>query len=157
MKSVDLVRHRDSIRSAMGRAKDLGWDPEMLGHWGRYLCILAAGFLENTIRILYGSHAERRASLSIATYVVAQLERIQNPKAGKFIEVAHAFDKKWADDLEAFLNADDGRRKNAIDSIMNNRNLIAHGRSSNISVVQVREYFASASEIADYLESQLGP
>ncbi|MGB7761511.1 MAG: HEPN domain-containing protein [Bryobacteraceae bacterium] len=157
MKSVDLIRHRDSIRSAMGRAKDLGWDPELLGHWGRYLCILAAGFLENTIRILYSSHVERQASPSIATYVVAQLERIQNPKAGKFIEVAHTFDKKWADDLEAFLNVDDGRRKNAIDSIMNNRNLIAHGRSSNISVVQVREYFASASEGADYLESQLAP
>lgn len=156
MKNVALVRHWDSIRSAMDRAKYLGGDPELLGHWGRYLCILAAGFLENSVRILYGSHAERQSAPSIAAYVFAQLERIQNPKAGKFIEVAHAFDKKWADDLEVFLNADDGRRKNAIDSIMNNRNLIAHGRSSNISVVQVREYFASASEVAEYLESQLG-
>ena len=138
----------------MERAKDLGQDPELLGHWGRYLCVLTAGFLESTIRILYGSYAEKRAASSVATYVVAQLERIQNPKAGKFIEVARAFDQRWAHNLEAFLDENDERRRNAIDSIMNNRNLIAHGRSSSVSVVRVREYFTSISEVVDYLESQ---
>jgi hypothetical protein len=138
----------------MDRAKDLSQDPELLGHWGRYLCILTAGFLENTLRILYSSHAERRAVASVATYVVAQLARIQNPKASRFIEVSRAFDKKWAHDLEAFLDEDDGRRRNAIDSIMNNRHLIAHGRSSSISVARVREYFTAINEVADYLESQ---
>lgn len=100
MPNLDLVRHRDSLRAAFDRAKDLSHDLELLGHWGRYLCILTAGFLENTLRILYSSHAEKHASRSVATYVFAQLGRIQNPKAGKFVEVSGAFNKKWAHDIE---------------------------------------------------------
>ena len=56
--------------------------------------------------------------------------------------------------LEAFLDENDGRRRNAIDSIMNNRHLIAHGRSSSISVARVREYFTAINEVADFLERQ---
>jgi hypothetical protein len=37
---------------------------------------------------------------------------------------------------------------------MNNRHLIAHGRSSSISVVQVREYFAAIGEVAEFIEHQ---
>jgi len=72
----------------------------------------------------------------------------------QLIEVARAFDQTWAHDLEAFLGENNERRKNAIDSIMSNRNLIAHGRSSSISVARVREYFASISGVVDSLESQ---
>lgn len=154
MNHIDLLRHHDSLRAAMNRAKDLSHDPELLGHWGRYLCILTAGFLENAIRILYGAHAQRRASADVASFVVSQLERVQNPKARRFLEVAEAFDKTWATALAVYLDEDDGRRRNAIDSIMNNRNLIAHGRNTSISVARVREYFNAISEVLDYIEAQ---
>ena len=71
------------------------------------------------------------------------------------IEVASSFDSAWGIALEKFLLEDDGRRKGAIDSILNNRHLIAHGRSSSISVVQVREHFKSIEEVAEFIEKQL--
>lgn len=154
MNHIELLRHRDSLQAAIKRARDLGGDPELLGHWGRYLCILTAGFLENCVRILYGAHAQRRASAGVAAFVATQLERVQNPKASRFLEVARAFDRSWAVALEAYLDEDDGRRKNAIDSIMNNRHLIAHGRDTSISVARVREYFDAISEVIEYIETQ---
>jgi hypothetical protein len=58
--------------------------------------------------------------------------------------------------LESYLNEDDGRRKNAIDSIMANRHLIAHGRQAAISVVRVREYLKSSVEVVEFLANELG-
>jgi hypothetical protein len=51
---------------------------------------------------------------------------------------------------------DDGRRKGAIDSIMSNRHLIAHGRASTISVARVRELLSISLEVIEYLEVQCG-
>ena len=155
MTHVELVRQHKALKAAMDRARDLQQDPELLGHWGRYLCVLTAGFLENTIRVLYAEHARQRASTEVSSFVSSQLERVLNPKANKFLEVASAFKRDWAKNLQIFFDEDDGRRKNAIDSVMANRHLIAHGRSSSISVVRIREYLGAIEEVVDYIEQQL--
>jgi RiboL-PSP-HEPN len=87
--------------------------------------------------------------------VSKQLDRVLNPKAQKFLDVASAFEGDWAKDLQSFFDEDEGRRKNAIDSIMNNRHLIAHGRNAGISVARVREYLKAIEEVLDYIEQQI--
>jgi hypothetical protein len=155
MKNIELVRHRDSLNAAIGRAKDLT-DVELLGHWGKYVCVLTSGFLENIIRELYGKYVERKATPKIAAFVVRQLDRVNNPKAARFLEIADAFSPTWALELTAFLDDDGARRRDAIDSIVANRHLIAHGRSVGISVSRVREYFVAINEVADFVEKQCG-
>lgn len=151
MTNIDLVRQRDSLNALVARARDLP-DPELLGHWGRYLCVLTAGFLENSIRSLYARRAHRKSSKDVAAFVAKTLDRIQNPKASKFIEVARDFDGNAAEELENFLAEDNARRKNAIDSIMANRHLIAHGRNTSISVARVKEYLKEIVDVVDYIE-----
>ena len=62
---------------------------------------------------------------------------------------------RWGEDLDAFLNEDDQRRRNAIDSIMNNRHQIAHGQGTRISVGSVREYLPGCVEVIEFIENQL--
>jgi hypothetical protein len=131
-------------------------DLDLQGHWGRYLCILCAGFLENALREVYGDLARARAAPEIAGYVGKALEGVQNPKAQRFVEIAGSFDPEWGKGLEEFLGMDDGHRRNAIDSIMSNRHLIAHGRNSNISVSRVREYLSAGIEVVEFVETQCG-
>jgi hypothetical protein len=156
MKHPELVRQHAVLRSLIKRA---GHDPstrdlEMLAHWGRYLCVLTAGFVENTVRFIYGAHVVKTSSPQTARYAVRKIEEIQNPKASRLIEIARAFDKTWGANLEMFL--EENFRKDAINTIMANRHLIAHGKDSDITIARVAQYLSRIVEVVDYLEQQCG-
>jgi hypothetical protein len=152
----DLTRQLDQLDALFQKAREMRNDLDLLGHWGRYLCVLSAGFLENSIREIYGDRARRCSTRDVSSYVIQSLERVQNPKAQRFLEVTGAFNKSWAHALDKYLSEDDGHRKNSIDSIMNNRHLIAHGRNANISVARVREYLDAGVEVLEFIESMCG-
>ena len=155
MHSRKLNSQLQRLRSLIERtAAASDWDLELQGHWGRYLCILVAGFLENAIGETYAEFAHNSGSEPVANFVAGRVLKIQNPKAQRFIETAGAFKVEWAVDLEAFLDRE-GRR-DAIDAIMNNRNLIAHGENAGISVVRVKEYLDRCIEVVEFMENQCG-
>lgn len=156
MLQPELVRQHAVLRSLIKRT---GHDPstrelEMQAHWGRYLCVLVAGFAENTVREIYSSYIRKSSNPVVARFAVSSIERVQNPKAGRLVEVAGSFNLKWAQELEKFL--EDNFRGDAVDSIMTNRHLIAHGKSSYITVASVDQYLSRIVEIATFLEKQCG-
>lgn len=127
---------------------------ELQAHWARYLCVLSAGFLENALTEVYSEYAKACASVNVANFVSARLSRIQNPKAGRFLETAQGFDKSWGHGLDEFLSL--GGRREAIDAIMSNRHLIAHGKDSGISLIRVKEYLKKSVEVVEFIEKQCG-
>lgn len=129
-------------------------DLELQGHWGRYLCVLVAGFLENAISEIYVEFSQQNASQPVANALSERILRINNPKAQRFVETAAAFKSAWGRELEEFLEQDG--RKDAIDSIMNNRHLITHGRNASISVARVQAYLQKSVEVIEFLEAQCG-
>ena len=156
MQNRRLRSQRDGLKSLLDRTDEaVGNDIDLIGHWGRYLCVLTAGFLENSLKEVYSDFVGRASSPKVTRFAATKLDDISNPKAGRFVETARSFDQAWAVELEAFLNEDDSRRKNAIDSIMNNRHQIAHGGSVQISVGRVREYLPGCIEVVEFLEDQV--
>jgi len=88
----------------------------------------------------------------VGDYVESQLERVQNPKASRFVETAQAFNNRWANDLTIFLEEDG--RKEAIDAIMANRHQIAHGKDSGITLARVSDYLAKSVRVIEFIETQ---
>jgi hypothetical protein len=125
---------------------------EMRAHWARYICVLASGFLENAIKEVYSCYARSCGSAAIGDFVELQLDKIQNPKSSRFVEVARSFKKSWAAELSEFLNEEG--RKEAIDAIMANRHQIAHGKDSGISLARVSEYVDKSIQVIEFIESQ---
>lgn len=124
----------------------------MLSHWAKYLCVLVAGFLENAVAQVYIEFVQRAASEPVKNYAISRLRTIQNPKTGRFLEISASFKSAWRDELEAFVDRD-GRRE-AIDSIMHNRHLIAHGKDSDITMVRVKDYMNRAIQVVELMEEQ---
>jgi hypothetical protein len=154
MRNVELTRQSQKLRTIIGRVGPAcGGDIELQAHWAKYICVLVAGLLENALKEIYKDYVASRSAQNITNYVCAQLKAVRNPKAGKFLEVAKSFDPTWEDELKQYLDQDG--RGDAIDSIMTNRHLIAHGQSSNITLVRIREYLDKATEVIDYVESQV--
>lgn len=153
MQNQELSRQWQRLKHLFNQAPAAcGSDAEMLSHWAQYLCVLVAGFLENAIREVYGDYARRNGSPALANFVSSALRRVKNPKSVTFVEVAGRFKRTWRDDLERFLAANG--RKEAIDSIMTHRHLIAHGQRSEITLARLSGYCDRAVEVIDFIETQ---
>ncbi len=154
MKNVEIVKQIQRIKYLIGKTTDASNENiELQAHWAKYLCVLCAGLLENSISELFGDYAKNKSNLEINHYVVKSLGKYQNPKTKKFIDIETSFSERWAKDLEAFVDNDG--RKEAIDSIIANRHLIVHGESSGITIVRINEYFKKIVDVLEFIESQL--
>lgn len=156
MRNLKLASQLQKIENAIHQTnKAVGGNIGLQAHWGKYLCILVAGFLENAIKEIYTEFVDRTSIPQVANFAKSRLQKIQNPKSSRFVEIARAFKEEWGDELEDFLNQDHKLRKNAIDSIMDNRNRIAHGKfSSNITVARVHDHLNKSVEIIEFIEKQ---
>jgi hypothetical protein len=155
MNNLELSRQITRIKDLMVKVNEAcGSNIEMQSHWAKYLCVLAAGLIENALKELYAEYAKRQVSEPVANFVSAHLSPIRNPKAEKFLLTASYFKNSWKDELNNFLQ-DEGRG-DAIDSIMNNRHQIAHGKDRNVglSFAQIKEYFRKALEVLEFIEQQ---
>ncbi|WP_313562635.1 HEPN domain-containing protein [Diaphorobacter nitroreducens] len=152
-----LHRERDRIQRVLILGRDIPLDEgERIGHWGRYACIACTGYIEVALRLVIQTHVHQKATPEIHAYVVRDLEGVQNPKAERFVAVLRCFSDRWASEMESFFAANQ-QVKDAIDSLMANRHLIAHGRPCSISLGRVTEYLEQAEKAIDFVNNLLNP
>ena len=146
----------EQLRELIDRTNDATHDINLQGHWGRYLCMMTAAFIENSLQDIYADFAEKASSPQIAQFVSNRLARIYNPNSRRFLEVAGYFSKQWRQELTIFFEDDSHRAQSAIDSIMSLRNSIAHGgrQPASISPIRIRGYLDQSVGVLEFIESQ---
>lgn len=150
MRNQEVRDWLQEINQLLGEV--IGGD-DLTVHWGRYLCIRVASFLEVALQKIYQNYADAEAGGNLAQYVSNQIAfTIGTPNSDNIIRTAGAFSDAWADEVRLFLSADD--RRAAVNTIMAQRNLIAHGRQSSISPAQLQAYLAKCVEVIDFIENQ---
>src|SRR5687768_15910157 len=135
--SPALVAQRHRLDALFAKVRDVA-DLELQAHWSRYLCVLVSGFLETALQTIYSDYVRTRADARSARYARQGLERLVNPNMERILQLCRAFDDTWAENLEAFVA---GARRDAVNSVVANRNRIAHGENVGISYVIIREYY----------------
>jgi RiboL-PSP-HEPN len=149
----EVSRLRSSLKDAFNRAKRLQTqDAEIQSDLARYLCVLVSGFVEAAVAELAIEHCRSRAASSVINYASAQLDRLQNLKSQKLVQVIGSFEKRWSSELSDFM---EGARKDALDSVVDLRNKIAHGESVSLSLGRITQYFERIDEIVVYIEKLL--
>ena len=114
---------------------------ELQSSLARYTCVLASSYLEAAFREMMLAYARAKASPSVVRYVDSTLGTFRDPNTEKVLQLVGRLDSKYREDLEAQIA---GKLKDSVDSISANRNNIAHGRRSGISLVQVQSYYNDA-------------
>lgn len=156
MRSRELASGLQKLRALIDRVDEACGDSiEMRSEWAKYVCVRAAGFLETALREVFGGFVRNSASEAVERFAVSELKKVNNPKMGRFLDVAGAFKKTWREELEEFA-ADEGRG-DAINSIMANRNRIAHGDDSGITIVRVKDYLKKSVDVVEFLENLVRP
>ncbi len=69
MKNRELKKQLQRIKNLINSTSDSTDDNlELQGHWGRYLCVLGSGFLENAISEIYIEFVNKSSSPHVASF-----------------------------------------------------------------------------------------
>lgn len=148
----DSQRLEIAIDSARDEAASPRLSEENKARLAQLMTIWASGYLEAACRDAVLAYTKRRAHPTVVNFVSRSLNRFQNPKMENILALVRGIDGGIADDLGDYA---DGSIRESVNSIVGIRHLIAHGRSANISVGRVTQYFEDAKKLARKMEDLL--
>lgn len=119
-------------------------EEKLQGSLARYACILASSYVEVSLREAILAYAAGRASPKILQYVDSTFVRGTNYNTDRIRQLLCRFSPEHGNSFDRVIN---GEMKDNLDSIRANRNDIAHGRRSGISLGQVKRYFGGAKAL----------
>lgn len=145
---VELWSAKQKVSHSFELASSLPADDEILAHWARYLCVITSGFIELGVRQILSEYSRRKAAQEIVRFATNRIEGLTNLNTEKIKGVLSCFSPEWRDSFDAKITDE---QKDAIDSIVANRNNIVHGRPVGISYAVVKRYYEQAWEVLDWL------
>ena len=151
---AEVARLRQALDATFKRLASLPSEPEVLSDFARYLCILVSGFLEQAVQELVLEHARKRASPTVQRYVESRMRGFTNAKTQRLIELLGSFDEDWRRNIEVFLV---DQRKDAVDSVIDLRNTISHGRYAGITMSRVGRYYSEVKDVVDHIAEICDP
>lgn len=150
--SSKLSSERSKINHLYDLIGNFDDDEEIRAHLVRYLCIISNGHIEESLRIIYGQYTESKSShQNIINYVSRDLGDFRNPNVEKILALASRFSPNWRKELERFLTDE---MKESLNSIVNIKNALAHGRTTGISYITLKRYWDNVIKILDFIDSQ---
>ncbi len=140
---------KERLDSLFTKTANFSDDLELQAHWAKYLCILVSGFIESSIRGIFYNYAKSKSNISVSKFVENNLKLFYNPKMEKILHLTSKFNLEWERELRESTK---GELKDSIDSIVANRNQIAHGENVNISFSLMRGYYNNAVKVINKIE-----
>lgn len=144
-----VFRDVERLKSNFSQFQILPDDPEIRSHWARYLCVLTAGLLETSMRTILEEYVRRCADERVKRNFASRQERGRNPKKSEIVGILKSFDEDWGREIREFLSE---RQGDSVDSVMNNRNRIAHGGDVEIGPADMERYFREVVEVIEYMD-----
>lgn len=144
----EIHKMRMRLDATFRRLDALPPDPEILSDYAKYLCVLVSGFLEQSLFEIIVEYARRSGSPGLQRYVEAQMRRVTNVKTQRILDIVGGFDDEWRKDLTAYLVDE---RKAAVDSVIDLRNTIAHGRQVGLTPSQIKRYYRQVIDVVEHL------
>ena len=150
-----ISSHRQRLENLFSKISEVS-DFAAQSEWSKYLCILVSGFIEESLRTLLEEYTKKHSAPNIQNFVEKQLKTIINCNTNRIIEVLKKFSNDWAQEFEHQIkeksSIDDSKIKNSIDSVIANRNSIAHGKNVGITYSRISVYYADVKKAVKTLE-----
>ena len=113
-----------------------------------YLCIRTSGYLENSIQIILLDYVQSNTDdLPTQSFVEANLKHISSGY-GDIMGIIRRFSEDWRKRLK---EKNVQRFHASLTTLAENRNHIAHGRDSMVTLREMQSYFVEARELVELL------
>ena len=128
-------------------------DAELGSYLSSYLVVMLSGLYEDCIEHLIDLRVQRTGDSEVGSYVAKTLQAtFRNPTFENVLGLLGKFSKQYANRLKTAVHERDAQ---ALDSIVNNKNAIAHGMSSNLTLKDVEDFHRRTIVILEALENIL--
>ncbi len=124
-------------------------DDEIRGHFAKYLCIRTSGLVEVYFKTQIEDYATGASPKPIVKFLNHKFKNFTNINSTKILNLFELFSSEW---VEKFNEETYEEQRSALDSVISNRNNIAHGNSDNISLANAKEYYIKVKEILTILD-----
>lgn len=151
---AQVRREKQRLDQVFERAVGVRGDPELSSDFARHLCVLVSGFLEQAVIELLLEYIRLRSHESIQRHLGQRLRRFTTANAKNIIELLGSFDLDWKSDLEGYLIDE---HKDAVNSVVNLRHTVAHGRFAGVTMASVRRYYDRVTEVVDHIADLCAP
>lgn len=128
-----LIREVDEILGRAGSQSSI----QVQSDYAKYLVIRLAGLVEQVVTEVVLTFVQNQTSQPVVTHVAWRMGTFQNPSMERLRQLVGSFGRQRRDQLNAAISESE---REALGSVMAQRNRIAHGEPSTISLAQVQEY-----------------
>jgi len=109
-----------------------------------YLCVRISGFLENSVQIILLEYVQSKTSdVPTQNYVEKNLQLV-NANYNDIVGTVRRFNENWRTSLR---QNNVQQYKSVLNNLVENRNQIAHGRDSNITIQELQDYFTQIQNL----------
>lgn len=154
MKSKYTVTRLENIELLIKFYETTKVDEFTLSHISKFITVLTSGIYEDVIKNILVEYTDKeKVSREIRDYIYDQLKKsFRNPDFGNLTGLISKFSKKWENQIKIKVTEE---QKESLNSIVNNKNLIAHGDNCTITFSNIKEYYYKSKEIIILLDSLL--
>ncbi len=138
------------VESALDRINPREMDEVLVSQIAQYHCVRLSGILESAIRDCISQSFEKNSHPRAARYIGRTLADFQNPKPEKIRTLYGNIDKEWLDKIETFWSDE---IRDSIGSIVGNRNKIAHGDNTTVTIIQVKQWLGNVKKFCAFIEA----
>lgn len=116
----------------------------------KFLVVFICGIYEEAIEIIINEKIARCNIPEATRYVSHNLERhFQNPKIQRIKALLSEFNTNWEKTIKVLSS----QAKLALDSIVENKNNLAHGLSSNITLSEIIRYYNDSKIVIETIDN----
>jgi hypothetical protein len=127
-------------------------DDELKAHLSKYFCVRISGYLENVFKILVANYSEGSSQKPVTNYLQNDLKNITNLSEEKIQRTLIKFSDDW---YNIFNSKVSEQQLQSLNSIISNRNSIAHGQQDNISYKVIGQYYTDLKVIVEALKDTI--
>lgn len=154
-KDAEIKIERINFLFTYFEGHEFGGDEQLKSHIAKYLTVLISGMYEDMIKRIINQLISNEMFVEntpqfLKNFVLDKVDKsFRNPDQGNTKGFLKSFNKEWPKNLNQII---DTKCWDALDSIVRQKNLIAHGNDSTITFDDIKEYYGNSIGIIKELD-----
>ncbi|QJD94367.1 hypothetical protein HH214_00010 [Mucilaginibacter robiniae] len=124
-------------------------DEEIKAYLSKFLCIRTSGLLENALKGLLLEFVHGSSPQQVENYIGKSIRSLTNLKDEKIEYCLKSFSDEWHAKFCAKISEE---QRSALNSVVTNRNNIAHGEVDNLTFKMMEGYYFKVKEVIQLLK-----
>ncbi len=150
----EIIDHQAKLQSLFDEVESLhnsgSINTDLFVQLTWYLCVRTSGFLENSMQIILLEYVQSKTSdIPTQSYVEQNLKFV-SAQYDDILKTVRRFNEDW----RILLRKNNVQQyKSVLNNLVENRNHIAHGRDSQITIQELQDYFSQIQDLVELLHN----